>query len=135
MAQNSFTGANVDELRADLKPIFKEFHEKTGIYLEMGNMTYDSTEVRFKVTANKVTIGSDPELEKHRISLKKYGHLFGVTEKDFMLPMVNNKGEKMLLLGVNPKKSKHPLIVKFKDKVYNYTEGPLKTHLAKKKVA
>lgn len=122
----SFTAKDCDNLRADLEKVFEKYHQDTEIHLSMGSMTYGDTDIVFKVTAKRIAKGVDPELESLRLSLKKYGRSYGLSEKDFLRPLVTRDGEKMVLLGIRPKARKYPLIVKKANgKLYSYSKKVL----------
>lgn len=124
-----FTPQDCDNLRADLKKVFEKYHEDTEIHLSMGNMTYSDTDITFKVSAKRIAKGVDPELESLRLSLKKYGRLYGLSEKDFLRPLVTKNGEKMVLLGIKPRARKFPLIVKKANgKRFRYSEKVLENN-------
>lgn len=124
-----FTPQDCDNLRADLNKVFEKYHQDTEIHLSIGNMTYSNTDITFKVTAKRIAKGVDPELESLRLSLQKYGRSYGLSEKDFLRPLVTRDGEKMVLLGIKPRARKFPLIVKKANgKRYSYSAKVLENN-------
>ena len=60
----SFTKQNLATVRLQLDAKMAEFEKETGIRISLGNITFDSSEFKGKITAKLVGGKSDEDLQK-----------------------------------------------------------------------
>ena len=105
----SFTKQNLTTVRAKLNAKMAEFEKETGIRISLGNITFDSSEFKGKITAKLVGGKSEEELEK--VEFQKTCNLFGFTLADYKKE-TTLQGRKFELIGFKPKATKNNAIMK-----------------------
>lgn len=109
MKKTHFTGTLVDQFRLEFEDLVKDFEEKHGIKISLGNIRYSLRQLKSNMTVTIVKDGEDPEAVEGKLNLKRYGYKFGLSEDDFN-KRINYLGRVFKLKGIKPRSHKYPII-------------------------
>ena len=107
-----FNRHTLKALRTETNSALEKIGKKLGVTIQMGNISFSASECRTKLEyfiPSGDNTGMNAEQQKDFNGLKNYGHIFGVTEKDFGKTFTSN-GEVFKLTGIAPKRHKYPVI-------------------------
>jgi hypothetical protein len=109
MKKTHFNGNSVDQFRHEFENLVKDFEEKHGVKFSLGTITYGTKQLHSKMTVTIVGEGENPEDAEGKISLKRHGFRFGLTEEDFD-KRINYLGRVFKVKGIKPRSHKYPIL-------------------------
>lgn len=107
-----FTRTNLKSLREQITNALSKVGEKNGITLDIGNISFNADSFRVKLEAfiqSDSNSGMSLSQTKALADLKRYGFMFGLSEKDYGKTFKSN-GKTFKLVGLAPKRTKYPII-------------------------
>ncbi len=102
----AFTNAELKEFRKDFAIAVIELESKYGVNIELGNISYSSTQFTGKVTVWKDGVSKFQEQAEY---FKQVYKLYGL-EEDMLGKTFNAQGYELEFVGVDHKKPKYPCI-------------------------
>jgi len=123
----AFTRPVLTKFRSEFKESVKELEAKFGVKIDLGNISYDSTQFTSRITTTVVSEGVNPEIAKGIAMLKKYGSRYGLTESDFGR-VINGQREEFTVFSLAPRSPKYPILAKSTKtgKIYKLSASTLK---------
>ena len=109
MAKDFFTKLDCQALREEINRALAPVATKNGIKLQLGNMSYSSTEIRMKLDA--VLLGEGGENLNDKNNFETYARMYGLEPSDYGKKFTTSKGE-YTISGINTKKRKYPIVAK-----------------------
>lgn len=118
----SFDRQNLPALRTAIEAALKTVGTEFNVDLRTGNCTFGDGEAKFQLHAKLADPAAKEEAAKKKFAL--YASMYGLREQDFGKVFVV-AGEKLQIVGINPKKVKYPFECKklSTGKVMLYTDA------------
>lgn len=109
----------IKQFRREMEKKLNEYAKEKGVQITIGHIKYDNTSFVAKV---KVVLAGNQE-EAERLEFEKDSSLFGLKKEDYGKEIkLSNMGKivEYTLIGLSPKSSKYPLIVRKKGDIRTF---------------
>lgn len=108
-----FNRTNVKKLRTDLNTEFEKIGKKLGLTLNFGNITFDSSEVRFKLHIHERVAGASPEKQKMNADMMNFAKKcckYNLMPSDYGKTFKSLTGKTFKIVGLNTRAQRYPII-------------------------
>ena len=111
--------------RTEFKDAVKELEEKHGIVINLGNISYSSSDFTGKL---EVRLDSVNPNQKYINTFKIWHKLYGL-EEDMLNKSFRTNGKTLKFVGLDSKRTKYPCICEGNGQSYKLSVEQLKLHL------
>ena len=93
MKIQEFNKSNLKAFRTEFEITVKEMEKKFGIKIDLKGISYAPEEFSSKIQVTVINDGENPQETKDKLSLKKFGHYYGLSESDYGSEIKVGNGE------------------------------------------
>ena len=122
MKIQEFNKSNLKAFRTEFEITVKEMEKKFGIKIDLKAISYAPEEFSSKIQVTVINDGENPQETKDKLSLKKFGHYYGLSESDYGSEIKVGNGEIGKILAVKPNSPKYPIVYELNGKRYKTME-------------
>ena len=122
MKIQEFNKSNLKAFRTEFEITVKEMEKKFGIKIDLKAISYAPEEFSSKIQVTVINDGENPQETKDKLSLRKFGYYYGLSESDYGSEIKVGNGEIGKILAVKPNSREYPIVYELNGKRYKTME-------------